>query len=232
MGWKVVFGDIHGRNDWKKILETIRWSKVIFLGDYVSTHDSISEEEQIENLKEILALKKRHPERVFLCRGNHDMQHLGYYWAECCGYFSKVSQWMQENKEEFLNATQWVYIDEDLKTIFSHGGVSKVWLENNKLDIYKINELEPSELFGFIPDHWGDNYGDSPTQPPTWIRPTSLVKNMVDDWNQVVGHTPQDNIKIVEHKDKQLILCDTMPNYYLKILKDGNVIIKDFKKIK
>ena len=42
----LVLGDIHGRTCWADIIKKENPDKVIFLGDYVSTHDNISEEQQ------------------------------------------------------------------------------------------------------------------------------------------------------------------------------------------
>ena len=77
----LVLGDIHGRTIWKDIIKKENPDKVIFLGDYVATHDNISSKEQIANLEEILAYKEANSSKVILLRGNHDIQHLGYYWA-------------------------------------------------------------------------------------------------------------------------------------------------------
>lgn len=142
---------------------------MIFLGDYVSTHDMIPADQQVSNLKDILNYKDENPDKVVLLRGNHDTQHLGYYWAECSGWDPKVWQYMSESsfKERFLKLTQWIYVNDDLKVIFSHAGVSQVWMDNSGVDdVYKINDLEPSELFGFIPDNYFDRCGTSKTQPP------------------------------------------------------------------
>ena len=38
----LVIGDIHGRTIWKNIIEEENPDKIIFLGDYVSTHEDIS----------------------------------------------------------------------------------------------------------------------------------------------------------------------------------------------
>ena len=114
-----ILGDIHGRTIWKQIIEKENPDKIIFLGDYVATHDNISAAEQINNLNEILSYKEDNSDKVILLRGNHDVQHLGYYWASCSGLNYEVYQYMSENsfKEHFLNLTQWIYIDN--KTIFS-----------------------------------------------------------------------------------------------------------------
>ena len=45
----LVFGDIHGRTIWKDIVKKEKYDKVIFLGDYVTTHELISDEQQLSN---------------------------------------------------------------------------------------------------------------------------------------------------------------------------------------
>ena len=212
----LVLGDTHGRPFWKEIIEKENPDKIIFLGDYVSTHEGISAEQQLSNLEEILTYKENNPDKVILLRGNHDTQHLGYYWAECSGWDGTVWGVMSQSefKERFLKLTQWVYIDEELETIFSHAGVSDVWMKNSEIDsVHDINSLEPSELFGFTPNYYGDCYGDSETQPPLWIRPQALCKCNVKGWDQVVGHTPVRTIINVgkSAKGKQNIwLCDAL----------------------
>lgn len=220
-----ILGDIHGRTIWKQIIEKENPDKIIFLGDYVATHDNISAAEQINNLNEILSYKEDNSDKVILLRGNHDVQHLGYYWASCSGLNYEVYQYMSENsfKEHFLNLTQWIYIDENLKTIFSHAGISSVWMNNAHVDnIYNINQLKPSELFAFIPDSLYDYYGNSVTQPPVWIRPQTLCTCNIKDWDQVVGHTPvkQDIINMKESTKykRNIWLCDALGiNKYLII---------------
>lgn len=67
----LVLGDIHGRDCWTNIVANEPCDKVIFLGDYVSTHDNITEEQQITNLDRILTYKIANPDKVILLRGNH-----------------------------------------------------------------------------------------------------------------------------------------------------------------
>lgn len=214
----VVIGDIHGRTIWKDIVEKENPDFVIFLGDYISTHRFETDEEQLDNLEEILQYKEENPGKVILLRGNHDTQHLGYYWAECSGWNPKIGQKMSQSefKEKFLNLTQWIYIDEELKTVFSHAGISEYWLkEIAKLDsIYNINNQEPSEIFGFWSDSPFDTYGDSKTQPPTWIRPPVLCKYNIKGWDQVIGHTRTCkgivNVSKAAKYNQNIWLCDTL----------------------
>lgn len=213
----LVLGDIHGRSIWKDIIEKENPDKIIFLGDYVSTHENISAKQQLFNLEDILNYKEENSDKVILLRGNHDIQHLGYYWANCSGYYLIICQYMSESnfKERFLKLTQWIHIDENLNTIFSHAGISSIWMDNSNINsIYDINNLEPTELFEFNPDSFYDYYGDSVTQPPIWIRPTSLCKCNISGWDQVVGHTPvrQDivNIKKTTKENRNIWLCDAL----------------------
>lgn len=191
----LVLGDTHGRMQWFDIINAVQPDKTIFLGDYVSTHDDITEEQQCMNLEDILNHKESNPDSIVLLRGNHDMQHLGYSWADCSGYFRGVEEWLSEPhmKQRFLDLTQWIHIEDNI--VFSHAGISQVWWdylnlgEPTKENLLKINELEPSPLFAFTPDRMSDYYGDSYSQPCTWIRPMSLAQNHIKGWDQVVGHT-------------------------------------------
>ena len=72
----LVLGDLHGRLFWKEIIEKENPDKIIFLGDYVSTHEGISAEQQLSNLEEILTYKENNPDKVILLRGNHKIQIL------------------------------------------------------------------------------------------------------------------------------------------------------------
>lgn len=243
----VVFGDIHGRMIWWDIIQAEKPDKVIFLGDYVSTHDDISDEQQCINLEDILNYKADNPDKVVLLRGNHDIQHLGYHWAECTGYFPKVGQWLSEShmKERFLNLTQWVHIEGNM--LFSHAGVSQVWWDYLNLgkptkdNLLKINEIEPSTIFAFTPSRMSDYYGDSYTQPCTWIRPMSLAQNHIKGWDQVVGHTrvrkPGNVMPDLEFyrenwdiSMREFWCIDALPLQYM-VIEDGMGMMKDVKDI-
>jgi len=217
----VVLGDIHGRTIWKDIIAKEHPDQVIFLGDYVSTHEHISDMVQVSNLKDILRFKDENPETILL-RGNHDLQHLGYDWAECSDYFPQVAVLMADLKDEFLAKTQWIYVMGN--TVFSHAGISKVWLEKNSLTLDIINSLSPTNVFGFFSYNPFDFYGNSPEQPPTWIRPMALVKVMIPNYEQVVGHTEVDhcfNVKDMDEIAQNLWLCDALRNGSYLLIENG-----------
>lgn len=251
----IVFGDIHGRDIWKEIAaEEYDADRFVFLGDYVSSHDRRlmhNDEAQINNLKDILDFAEFEnamtPGRVILLRGNHDMQHLGYHWAECSGINWHVQDAMMKMRERFLNNTQWVYVEGNI--VYSHAGISERWMQDNKLtNVNQINDLEPSEKFGFTPCKLSDYCGDSVTQPPTWIRPWALFGNAFGDYTYIVGHTTEPRITFMKdasmkqykesyfddmfppdpnvikqiEESNEIIICDTLGSGEYLIVEDGN----------
>lgn len=233
----LVLGDVMESISGKKIVEKENADRIIFLGDYVSTHGYELAHQQVSNMLEIFQLKENNPDGVVLLRGNHDMQHLGYHWAECSGWDMNVYEMMHPLRERYLRLTQWVYIDELLKTIFSHAGVSVEWMERiaGIESIYEINDLKPSVKFGFTPSDMSDYYGTSPTQPPTWIRPQVLVDYMPEGWTQVVGHTPMSVgvlnyaeavAEIDEKKCPDLWCCDALGKNQYLVIENGIFIPK------
>lgn len=230
---KIVFiGDIHGRDQWKTILDREVPDFTIFLGDYVSTHENILSEEQIQNMEEILCLKESHRDSVVLLRGNHDLQHLGYWWAECSGLYQHVQRHLSlpEMRERFLSLTQWVHemTAGGKKLLCSHAGVSQVWLERSGIGkVEDINLCEPDERFGFHPSRFSDHNGDSDTQPCTWIRPKSLAECAVEGYVHIVGHTPQRSVSHEQINDRtELWLVDALAYGVYLVLEDDKFTVK------
>ena len=219
----LTLGDIHGRTCWKNIIQRENPDLTIFLGDYVTSHDYIRDEIQINNVYEILDYKESNPSKCILLRGNHDLQCLynnSYAWncipEPSVKLLSVCSS--AEFKDRFLNNTQWIYILNDI--IFSHAGISKTWLHDTEKSIEDINDLEPDEnLFGFRPNSLFDTSGDSVTQSCIWIRPQSLVEDCLDDYNQVVGHSTVKKIidlkNLVSNLKNSIWICDNLPDEYL-----------------
>ena len=131
-------------------------------------------------------------------------------------------------KERFLSLTQWIYIDKELNMIFSHAGVSRVWMESVNCDIEDLNTLAPSTLFGFTPGSFYDCYGNSVTQPLTWIRPTALCKCNISGYDQVVGHTPVThgivNIRKATKENRNIWLCDALGLSKYLLIENGTFI--------
>ena len=147
---------------------------------------------------------------------------------------------MTKNKERFLNNTQWIYLYKNI--CFSHAGVSSIWMKNNNIkSLEDINTLEPSEKFAFT-GKMSDFTGVSPQQPPTWIRPYTLVDVGYKGVIHVVGHTnvgPLRNYKneyvksgmysqVELDKLVDVWCCDTLPREYL-IIDNDKFIVKKYE---
>lgn len=239
----LVLGDIEGRTCWKNIVELENPDLTIFLGDLVSTHfpHLVTEKQQVDNMENILRFKEESPDTVILLRGNHCMEACDFDWAYCSpstGHL--VKRYMKQNLNRYLDNSQWIYQYKNI--VFSHAGVSSVWMKNNNIEkLEDINTLEPSEIFGFTPNRYSDFSGSSETQPPTWIRPWTLLNCGYKGVIHVVGHTQFkfgiDNLKKqstnVGYKQEDLDhmvdvwCCDTLPEQYL-IIENEKFIVKNY----
>lgn len=259
----LILGDLHCRTIWKDIVakEGESCDKIIFLGDYIPPREVTLDDptDACGFLYEVLDFKDKNPDKVILLRGNHDLQALGYYWAECWPkVHDKVAQYCrtEDVKNWFLKNTQWVYRIPGTNIVCSHAGIGKEFLFNaqrylNSIGFYNpladkgfkmpeinlwtienINNLEPSELFGFTDNNHFDTNGTSPTQPCTWIRPQTLLDCGVKDIVHVVGHTPvgivsnlKDKIAKYEGTESTEIYsdiwcCDCLANNQYLIIED------------
>ena len=76
-------------------------------------------------------------------------------------------------------------------------------LRREHLGAYIFNTSDPHDFSG-----------NSPEQPPTWIRPMALIGEMIPDYDQVVGHTPVEhcfNVKdVMADTPYNLWLCDAL----------------------
>lgn len=257
----LILADLHCRSIWKDIVakEGDSCDKIIFLGDYTCPREVELEDptDACGFLYGVLDYKDQNPGKVVLLRGNHDMASLGYFWAKCRPQdYPKVQQyWQTEDVSNwFLKNTQWVYQIPDTNIICSHAGVAEAFLENARKYIKGsqyddgsidtdvlidcINTIEPCELFGFTPSKFSDYYGDSPTQPCTWIRPYTLMYYGIQDFIQVVGHTRMGNIRNLKdevvqaakdndidpsiyNKYKDVWCCDNLENREYLIIENG-----------
>lgn len=244
----LILGDIHGRPIWKDIIQKEQPRIVVFLGDYCTTHDDISPEDQLQNLLEILDMKEGDwdwgpfvgansysgPDEVIMLRGNHDLQCLGYPWTRG---WSGYEKYVNDNfpRERFLKNTQWVYefnVKKDglnKRYVCSHAGISEEWLKMIEYTgtITGINKLEPGERFGFTGYH---PTGDDPMQSLTWIRPTALLRSFAHPY-QIVGHTPVSELTRLRTEDGEvdIWLCDALGvNGYL-VLEDNEFKDKKYE---
>ncbi|MEY5048136.1 MAG: hypothetical protein RLZZ175_1495 [Bacteroidota bacterium] len=217
----IALGDTHGRNYWESI-----WEKhsdadyFVFIGDYFDSKEGITAEQQLENFQKIVALKKQHPQKVILLFGNHDYHYtdlvptIDKYSGYQFNYASLICKAIKEALDEKLFQMCFKYEN----FLFSHAGISKRWCdvflkikEENNFLITNIDELVNNlfynnpEKFAFAMGANFDFEGDDICQTPIWIRPPSLLKNKINGYTQIVGHTVQNQINL----NQEVIFIDT-----------------------
>ena len=129
-----IVPDVHGRSFWREAVRDIDAVPVVFLGDYLDPYleDGISKAEALEGFRDIIALKKTHPERVTLLLGNHDLHYLltimggGRTDGE---RFETIRDLILDNLPLFDLALE--LESEDHRYLFTHAGVLKGWLERH-----------------------------------------------------------------------------------------------------
>lgn len=227
----LIIGDIHGTSVWKDI-EPYLYDKIIFLGDYIDSFD-VGDAEMIYNLKSIIDFKKDNAKKVTLLIGNHDNQYMlrydknvlasnGKISVMCSGFraqiFPQLYELFNENKSLFQAAYQ---IDNYL---FSHAGLSRRSynllfkdeyeniVKNNKkitLSDYlnKLYDDRDYRLFNISYYRGGGNrvggifWAD--------MRETSGKFNVLNNYNQIVGHTPVQSITSSVFENGSITYCDT-----------------------
>lgn len=200
----IVIPDLHGNPIWKEIVSQKKYRKIVFLGDYFDSRNiNICIDDELNNFAEILKFREENSDRVILLCGNHDLHYLS-------GVFSMSSGNQPEHSEKINAVLQPIYESQILKmshydfhteTMFSHAGISRLWFENlfgNEL--YNPSEMENliNLLFWKHPEvfeyqHSEDDCdlsGESEKEGPCWIRPFSVLHNLLP-FTQVVGHTQQ-----------------------------------------
>jgi predicted phosphodiesterase len=217
---QIIIGDIHGRPVWKTITGRHNDAdRIIFIGDYLDTHEDILPIEQLNNLEGIINFKKESKKEVILLIGNHDH----HYWpgvgnSGTSGYQPKMAPSFEHCLNENKDLFQMCFVDEH-KTVYSHAGLSNNFMRaigavgTKKYEF--INELfvhKPTSFCFYNGDFSG--YGQHPLQSCIWIRPQSLYGNT--DNLQVVGHTQVGQINHPPKSERRgFYLIDCLPKQYL-----------------
>lgn len=237
----IALGDTHGRGIWKEITaKEDDADKIIFIGDYFDTHSNgYSGNRQMENFKDIIAFKKANMDKVILLIGNHDFHYMKAAQETYSGYQHGYAIEIRELLEEALreNLLQMCYKHGDF--FFSHAGLTNTWVEQSFVDEpFDVNkptletiEQDVNDLFKYKPYYFrfnmGGNFsntGDDVTQPPIWVRPASLMKDIFDGLRCVVGHTTVRQLGLNYELPKVILIdCLGTSQEYLAI-EDGTPI--------
>jgi hypothetical protein len=240
----LVIADVHGRTLWKQLVDKHpEAERIIFLADYLDTHEDVTGAEQLYNLENILHLRRSKDVEVITLIGNHDYHYFPGISNACSGYQQRMAPSFQACLRENRHLFQMVYRDEH-GYIYCHAGITESFLDRvgiqptdqgvmvdsiNDLWKYRANE------FGFYSQDWS-GYGDHVKQGPLWVRPRSLVKDGIDA-TMFVGHTQHKTLRHhcnVQSGKQQYYFCDTQESIqkqYITIDKEGNIKINSFNEV-
>lgn len=212
----LIIGDVHGRDFWvepvnKVLAETD--AHIVFLGDYLDPYPDEWREEDNERLiaidrfKEIINLKKEHPDRITLLIGNHDGGYcIGSSICGCRHDYAnsrEIERLFKDNDALFQIAEE-----RDINGkhfVFSHAGILKGWVklvwgeeEMNRDGFNVVDELNNAWLVGHygILDSLGNydryrGWGGFLYGSPIWSDIRSWVKVTPEETYgfNIVGHT-------------------------------------------
>ncbi len=189
----ISIGDIHGRTDWQ-VIDPEQYDHIVFVGDYCDS-STFSDEEEIANLTNIIEFKKRHPEKVRLLLGNHDLHYI-YYPYFRCGRYRPTTQptltpLFQENENLFEIAFQVG------RTLWTHAGISNAWLahlEDAPQDVTMmaahLQSLHVDESKRMVLHMVGPiRRGSAPCGGITWADKFETKTDFPDGLHQIVGHS-------------------------------------------
>ena len=212
----IAIGDIHGRDSWQRV-NTKLYERVIFLGDYADSY-TLSDLVILENLKKIIALKKRHPEKIVLLLGNHDVHYLHYPRFECSGFRATMQPELSALFRRNAALFQIAYQKDNY--LFTHAGITNNWYSEimrspKLLEICeegenladKLNLLERSAFRGTLYDvgleRGGYGYGG-----PLWADMKETFTDMLHGYHQIVGHTNVEDIRTISYTGRSMTYTD------------------------
>lgn len=223
----LVIGDVHGTNKWKDI-EPRNYDKIVFLGDYVDSY-TIDNSEMVYNLKNIIDFKKDYKNKVILLMGNHDNSYAMLYdhiaqtkklGTSCSGFRHEIAPDLYKLYSENMDLFQATY--QVGNYLFSHAGLSRQsyneYFKQEYENVYKdtmmlstylnmLYDKRDERLFkiGTLRGGWNRNGGIF------WAdrEETSGKYRVLNNYNQIVGHTPVHTIITSTFENGTITYCDT-----------------------
>lgn len=228
-----VIGDIHGSPLWKYVMD-ISCDKIVFLGDYTDSF-SYTADDIISNLKEIIDLKTKYPDKIILLLGNHDVQYMLNTPYSTVNLKYNCSGYKPESHFDlydiFSRYSTYFNIAHQYKTtIFTHAGLHAGWyrfytmqdIREHKLENLILSE-QINSLFYYKSEtlHMCDlrRWGTDKTGGPLWLSKYLLYTKPLEGYHQVVGHTFTDEPKYYKKNDQTSVMfCDCLESYQKPII--------------
>lgn len=222
----IVIGDVHGSKFWKNIVnQHLDEDYIVFVGDYVDTHNAMSNTKMLKNLLDIIKFKEKYPDKVKLLLGNHDIH---YYFLNSSYRGSGFNFDMMfefntifKNKKHLFQVA-FMYNN----TIVSHAGITNRLYQSVESDYKDALDLgwgdgnehnTIADKFNFLFNinskylfYIGDERGGlDPFSGIFWAGMKELCEDYLVGYNQVIGHTHLAEKTIKNYDDITLTFIDT-----------------------
>lgn len=223
----LVIGDIHGSKFWKNIAnQHLDEDYIVFVGDYVDSHNTMSNTKMLKNLLDIIKFKEKYPDKVKLLLGNHDIH---YYFLNTSYRGSGFNFDMMfefntifKNKKHLFQVA-FMYNN---NTIVSHAGITNRLYQSVESDYKDALDLgwgdgnehnTIADKFNFLFNisskylfYIGDERGGlDPFSGIFWAGMKELCEDYLVGYNQVIGHTHLAEKTIKNYDDITLTFIDT-----------------------
>jgi hypothetical protein len=214
----ITIPDLHGKTVWRQI-DPAAYDRLVFLGDYVDDRDGrVSDQQMLQNLRGILDLKARFPEKVVLLLGNHDVHYRDYPHFRSSGFRESMREALREifRRDDFQIAFQ---VENYL---FTHAGVSAEWwawtrrrapwldesagapMADRLNALFRSPESHRLHTISYL------RQGPHPLGGPTWADFEETHDDPLPGHHQVVGHTPQPRIRTFGDATKSITYTDVL----------------------
>lgn len=237
----LVISDVHGSDEWKRIIEPYMHEvetkniTIVFLGDYFDSYE-IMNSAIMQNFINIVEFKKKYNDNVILLLGNHDVSYM-YNFSLMTGYCNYMAFQYKELLTKYWDLFQLSYTYKDY--IFSHAGITNAWMRKvffdfstkpKYVELFKVLNVNPRELsiddimiyvkedanlLNIVSKFRG---GTNETGSIIWADKFNLIEDYYENYNQVVGHTKSSSIEFVKMDNNTIIFIDTYyndDNYYV-----------------
>lgn len=232
----VVIPDIHGISDWRfPVTNALKDpnAHIVFLGDYVDTHVQGNDWKIFENLKEIINIKKKNPDRITLLIGNHDAAYV-YNKPNISGfnYFMQYSYRDIFNSNWNLFQLAWGYQGKEKYALVTHAGLTNWFYDAliHEARCGRMNQIFKDIDFMKLPLHEFINYFDNEhdliwtigisrggmsfTGSILWADMYELVTDNYAGIDQIVGHTNIRSVAIKNILGDKLYFVDNHDEYH------------------
>lgn len=216
----LIIPDVHGRTFWEKpVYGALGKEHIIFLGDYIDPYqcEGIYPSEAFQKFRDVVSLKKEHPDDVTLLLGNHDL----HYIAPDIAGGRKDYVRLEDIKAMILDKAGLFRMAMEAeaggrKFLFTHAGVKQGWLDFEedylgalspeevcpRLNGMWLDEDQRPTLMDILADVSASRWGCQPYGSPVW----NDIEDMADDpdelpgYCQIFGHSQQEQDPVIgEH---------------------------------